>query len=308
MSVPRPGLLVLMVLLLCGWAAAALATPLTADARAGLLALDPERISERQVHELLALAPAPRVLLFKGSLGADMESFGAFLQAMGYPAPRLRNPATGRYSYTFRWDGCRCAECEALAARIGPLVANEGMAPMLVGHSGGGVTVGRILQLLTAADGAPRLPFAATLGTGALLRWAPGFPGCAADVPQLGRVPPSVMAFTGYRIEGDPLTALLGFGDYRPAEGGNPPAQVRNVLLSAQVSHVLAFEVDGYAEHPQLRAWISAYQPGSHPPLPEVPGLDLSNLHHAADLWHSLKKHWALQARQWASRSGSSAD
>jgi hypothetical protein len=300
--------LVLLALLLGGTAAAALAAPLSAEAREGLLAIDPERISERQVRELLALAPAPRVLLFKGSLGADMESFGAFLQRMGYPAQRLRNPATGRYSYSFRWDGCSCVECDALAASVGPLVRQGGMAPMLVGHSGGGVTVGRILQLLATENAAPRLPFAATLGTGALLRWAPGFPGCAADVPQLGRVPASVAAFTGYRIAGDPFTSLLGFGEYRPADGGEAPARVRNVLLPAQVSHVRAFEVDGYAEHPQLRAWISAYQPGSNPPLPEVPGLDLSNLHHAADLWHSLKKHWALQARQWAAQPGAGAD
>ncbi len=176
----------LLLLLLGGAAFATRAAALSADARAGLLAIDPERISEQQVRELLSLAPAPRVLLFKGSLGADMESFGAFLQGMGYPAARLRNPATGRYSYSFRWDGCRCAECDALAASVSPQVRSEGMAPMLVGHSGGGVTVGRILQVLAADAAAPRLPFAATLGTGALLRWAPGFPGCAADVPHAG--------------------------------------------------------------------------------------------------------------------------
>ncbi len=118
----------------------------------------------------------------------------------------------------------------------------------------------------------------------------------------LGRVPASVVAFTGYRIAGDPFTSLLGFGDYRAAAGGNPPARVRNVLLPSQVSHVNAFEVDGYAEHPQLRAWIDAYQPGSDTPPPDATGLDLSNLRHAADLWHSLKKHWALQARQWAAQ------
>ncbi len=290
----------LRVLLLAGWAATAAAMPPSADLRQGLLAIDPERIGEHQVRDLLAQAPAPRVLLFKGSFGADMESFGAFLQAMGYPAQQLLNPATGRHSYSFRWDGCRCVECDVLAAGIGPLVRQGGMAPMLVGHSGGGITVGRILQVLATDSAAPRLPFAATLGTGALLRWAPGFPGCAADVPQLGRVPGSVAAFTGYRIAGDPFTSLLGFGEYRPAEGGEAPARVRNVLLPAQVSHVRAFEVDGYAEHPLLRAWISAYQPGSDAPLPVVPGLDLSNLRHAADLWHSLKKHWALQARDWA--------
>jgi hypothetical protein len=304
--------LALWVLLFGGWAllplTTPLAAPLAADLRLGLLGLEPERVSAQQVRDLLSQAPAPRVLLFKGSVGADMESFGAFLQAMGYPAQRLRNPASGRYSYSFRWEGCRCAECEALAGSIGTLVRSEGMAPMLVGHSGGGVTVGRVLQQLAAEVDAPRLPFAATLGTGALLRWIPGFPGCAADVPQLGRVPASVTAFTGYRIDGDPFTALLGFGDYRPADVGSPPAQVRNVLLPAQVSHVRAFEVDGYAEHPQLRAWIDAYQPGSALPLPDVPGVDLDNLHHAADLWHSLKMHWAIQARQWAAQAGAATD
>jgi hypothetical protein len=285
-----------------------LAAPLAADLRLGLLGLEPERVSAQQVRDLLSQAPAPRVLLFKGSVGADMESFGAFLQGMGYPPPQLRNPATGRYSYSFGWDGCRCAGCDELAAGMGHLVRSEGVAPMLIGHSGGGVTVSRILQRLAADGAAPRLPFAATLGTGALLRWAPGFAGCAADVPQLGRVPASVAAFTGYRIAGDPFTSWFGFGEYRAADGGSPPARVRNVLLPSQVSHVDAFEVDGYAEQPQLHAWIDAYQPGSDVPLPEVPGLDLRNLRHAADLWHSLKKHWALHARQWAAQPGAAAD
>jgi len=302
----RGALPALLALLLGGGAEASAA--LTPDARERLLALDPERVSEQQVRELLSLAPAPRVLLFKGSLGADMESFGAFLQRMGYPASRLRNPTTGGYSYSFQWQGCICLECDALASSVGQWVRSEGMAPMLVGHSGGGITVGRILQRLAADGAAPRLPFAATLGTGALLRWAPGFPGCAADVPQLGSVPASVAAFTGYRIAGDPFTSWLGFGDYSAAESGDPAAQVRNVLLPSQVSHVRAFEVDGYAEHPRVLAWIEAYQPGSHTPLPDAPGLDLSNLHHAADLWHSLKKHWALQARQWAAQPAASAN
>jgi len=298
----------LVLLLLSGWTPAALGAPLSAGTRAGLLAIDPDRISEQHVHELLALAPAPRVLLFKGSLGADMESFGTFLQRMGYPAQQLRNPANGRFSYSLRWNGCSCVECESLVTSLSQDASSKGIAAVLVGHSGGGVTVGRILHLLAADAAAPRLPFAATLGTGSLLRWAPGFPGCAADVPQLGRVPASVTAFTGYRIAGDPFTSLLGFGDYRAAEGGDPPAQVRNVLLSAQVSHVRAFEVDGYAEHPQLRAWINDYQPGSKAPPPDVPGLDLRNLRHAADLWHSLKKHWALEARQWATQREAGAN
>lgn len=289
-------------LLLAGLGTAASALP--PEARAQLLAIDPEQVSEQQVRGLLVLAPVPRVLLFRGSLGADMESFGAFLVQMGYPAYRLRNPATGRYSYSFDWDGCRCDECDALAAHLPAQVQRDGVAPVLVGHSGGGVTISRILHRLAADPQAPRVQFAATLGTGALMRWVPGFPGCSAELPQLSQVPPSVVAFTGYRIAGDPFTALFGFGDFRPAEGRTPEAQVRNVRLAPQVSHLRAFEVDGYAEQPLLRAWIEAYRPDSDAPLPEGSGLDLGNLRHAADLWHSLKKHWALQARQWAEQLG----
>jgi hypothetical protein len=300
----------LLASLFGGWAAVGLAQPAqygppSDEARARILALDPERVSDRQVRELLTLAPAPRVLLFKGSLGADMESFGAFLQRMGYPDQRLRNPATGGYGYSFQWNGCACAECDAMADVVRRLARSEGAAPVLVGHSGGGVTVSRILQVLASADGTvPRLPYAATLGTGALLRRVPGFPGCTADIPHLGLVPASVQAFTGYRIAGDPFTSILGFGDYRAVGGGEVKARVRNVLLSPQVSHVNAFEFDGYADHPGVRAWIDAYQPDAPATLPESTGLDLSNLPHAADLWHSLKKQWALQARQWASRIG----
>jgi len=269
-GVLRKALPWLLALLLCGAATAQPAAPLTTQGREALLALDPERIGEREVRELRALAPAPRVLLFKGSVGADMESFGAFLKHMGYPQQQLLNPATGRYSYSFAWSGCRCTECEAMPARVGQWLNSEGMAPMLVGHSGGGVTVGRILQELATADGTvPRLPFAATLGTGALLRWAPGFPGCAADVPRLGLVPPSVQAFTGYRIAGDPFTALLGFGDYRAVESGAAPAQVRNVLLAVRVARHTAGGWDNPALADDLRDIAALLN------LAEVPALKL---------------------------------
>ena len=255
------------------------------------------------MRELLALAPAPRVLLFKGSLGADMESFGAFLQAMGYPAPRLRNPATGRYSYSLRWNGCSCAECEALADSIGALVRSEGMAPMLVGHSGGGVTrrphpaaAGRRPRRTAPAlrrHAGHRRAVALGAGlSGLRRRRAAAGPGAG-----LGARPSPATASPATRSPRCSASATTA----RP-QAAIPPAQVRNVLLPAQVSHVRAFEVDGYAEHPQVRAWIEAYQPGSDAPLPDAPGLDLSNLPHAADLWHSLKKHWALQARQWAAQ------
>jgi hypothetical protein len=94
----------------------------------------------------------------------------------------------------------------------------------------------------------------------------------------------SVRAFTGFRIAGDPFTSIMGFSDYRAMSGIDAPARVRNVVLSALVNHVNAFEVDGYADHPQRCAWIDGYQPDTPAPLPEAAGLDLTNPAHAAYL------------------------
>src|SRR5262245_61922412 len=51
-----------------------------------VLALDPERISEREVFETLVFAPAPRIINLHGSVPiVTMQSFAEFLIAMGYP-------------------------------------------------------------------------------------------------------------------------------------------------------------------------------------------------------------------------------
>ena len=46
---------------------------------------------------MLAKAPAPRIILFQGSLTAiTMEPFGEFLIAMGYPEKQVRDPRDGK--------------------------------------------------------------------------------------------------------------------------------------------------------------------------------------------------------------------
>ena len=64
-----------------------------------LQALDPERISAKDVAEVLARVPAPRIILLEGSIAlVNMDPFAEFLIAMGYPADRIRNPRDGRMS------------------------------------------------------------------------------------------------------------------------------------------------------------------------------------------------------------------
>jgi hypothetical protein len=284
-----------------------------------ILALDPERISDRQVKDVLSKAPAPEILTFKGTLLADMESFGRFISAMGYPTARI-------HTYDVTWRGCTCVECAEILGTMAWYYEQEGMVPMMVGHSGGGVVVSRILYGLANADGAGtdrrqipvwnpvkkqaesryamhdpvtgqtrrfsdlRVPYAAMLATGQLLRKFPGFPGCGEDVERLLKIPDTVQEFTGFQIEGDVFTA--GTGPYQSVA----TAAVRNVTLSIATSHINAFRMDGLAQDADTRAWISAYRPSPALDPKSVP--DASNITQAADIWYSIKKHWCTEAQR----------
>ena len=52
---------------------------------------------------------------------------------------------------------------------------------------------------------------------------------------------------------------------------------------------------DPLLEDPVLREWIDAWRPDGHQPSPAG---DTANLIHAADIWHSVKRHWCAQARR----------
>jgi hypothetical protein len=74
---------------------------------------------------------------------------------------------------------------------------------------------------------------------------------------------------------------------------------VRNVTLPETVSHIGAPRLSELARDPSARAWIDAYVPDAPlAPLPRLDSADAPNLLHAADLWHSVKKHWCSEAQQ----------
>ena len=41
-----------------------------------------------------------------------------------------------------------------------------------------------------------------------------------------------------------------------------------------------------------------AYAPDGSAALPDNAGVDTTNLVHAADIWHSVKRHWTIEARR----------
>jgi hypothetical protein len=272
-----------------------------------VLALDPERISDRMVHETLALAPAPRIINLHGSIPlVTMRPFAEFLIAMGYPAERLRNPRDGSLTYSSYTDS------RELAGALAWHYEREGMVPMLIGHSQGGMLAIKVLQDLSGASGDPiavwspladapeprftivdpltgaarpvvglRVPYASALATGSIMRVLLG----QWDmVSRLRSVPDSVEEFTGFFIEWDPIAGT---------------AAVRNVTLPADYGHISLPLAAHLAANPATRAWVSGYSPrGERAALPAGADLDTRNILHAADIWYSVKKHWCLEAQR----------
>ncbi|MCL4799500.1 MAG: hypothetical protein KJ025_07930 [Burkholderiales bacterium] len=284
-----------------------------------VLALVPERISAEEVRQVLGRAPAPRIINLHGSVAlVTMAPFADFLVAMGYPAASLRHPRDGATSQS------SFADSAMLAGTIAWYYEREGMMPLLIGHSQGGMLVVKTLHELAGAfrreipvwnpvADAPeartaivdpatgarrpvvglRVPYAAALATGKLPRVLLG----QWDMlPLLRQVPDTVEEFTGFFIAWDPIAGTFGASDpYRPTG----TATVRNVTLPAAYSHIGLPLTRHLAENAATRAWIEGYAPGDRAPAPPAgAGVDDSNIIHAAELWHSVKKHWCREAQR----------
>ena len=281
-----------------------------------ILALDPERLSGEDVREVLAHASAPRIINLQGSVPVvTMEPFAEFLITMGYPAARLARP-DGSYSYSSFVDA------RELAGTLAWYYEHEGMMPMLIGHSQGGMTAVKVLHEL-AGDldvsvpvwnpirgeaephttiGDPitgrerpviglKVPFAAALATGKLPRLLLGQ---WTMISRLHDIPDTVSEFTGFSLEWDAIAGNFGSAEAYRALG---TAQVRNVTLPAAASHLTLPRVAELARDSVTRDWIDRYAPGAAGPLPAA-SIDTRNLLHAADLWYSIKKHWCLEAQR----------
>jgi len=293
--------------------------PIDTAAEERLLALVPERISERDVREVLARAPAPRIITLDGSVPVvTMAPFAEFLVAMGYPDERIRDPNGGALSYSSSIDARR------LAGAMAWYYEREGMMPVLIGHSQGGMVAIRVLYELagefgdsipvwnpisgaaetrtTIVDprtGASRpvvgleVPYVAALATGKLPRILLGQ---WTMLPRLHSIPDTAEEFTGFSFEWDPIAGNFGSAEPYRATGS---ARVRNVILPPKASHLALPLAKELALDPAARDWINRYAPGPGTPSPPSGALaDLPNLLHAADIWYSVKKHWCLEAQR----------
>ena len=305
----------LALLAASGVPAAAAAPNVDPAAAARIRRLDCEHVAAGDVRDALAHAPAPRIVLLQGSVNfVTMEPFARFLIGMGYPAERLRNPRDGALSYD------SFADSAVLAGELAFDYEASGMQPMLIGHSQGGMLALRTLYELAGtfhdalhvvdpATGSPlarttitdprtgqsrpvvglRVAYAAALATGPLPRLLLG----QWDMlRRLRKVPDTVGEFTGFILPNDPIAGNL-FGDTPYASLGR--AHVRNVVLPESYHHVSLPRAAHLADDPAMRAWIDAWTHGDERASPAG---DTSNLVQAADIWHSVKRQWCLQAQR----------
>lgn len=287
-----------------------------------VLSIDPESVTERDITEVLSKFPAPRIFNLNGSIPiVTMGSFSKFLISMGYPERSVRDPVTGSYSYS----GHRSSE--KLAGLIAWYYEREGMMPMLIGHSQGGMLSIKVLHEFDGAFSARiavvdpyheeaveryaitdpltgverpvvglRVGFASAIATGKLMRI---FFGQWYMLSKLRRIPDSVEEFTGFHIKNDliggDLFGLLKGNKYYPAGS----AVVRNVMLPAEYSHIKIPLTESLAMNPEAKNWINSYRQSSEnlEAVPDVEGKG-DNVLFAADIWRSIKKHWCVELQR----------
>ncbi len=229
-----------------------------------ILALDPERVSDADVRQLLAKGPTPRILLLHGGIypvHLSMESFGKFLVGMGYPEARIRDP------YDASWSHSPYEDAERLAGMAAWYYEKDGMPPMLIGHSQGGMQAIKMLHVLNGEYSAavpvwnPLTDFAEgrtviidplsgserpVVGLKLSYASAVGAGGAAFLLPnqwsmlgKLRTIPDTVDEFTGYSIALDLWAwTVPGIDATKRFENGGR-AKVRNVTLDVENSHVL---------------------------------------------------------------------
>jgi hypothetical protein len=277
-----------------------------------ILGLNPEEISERDVKEILSTAPAPRIINLHGSFPvATMEPFARFLMSMGYPE------AIGDYS------SGSFGSSKKLAGIVAWLYEREGMMPILIGHSQGGMMVVRVLHELAGGFDEKisvwnpitgkkmerysiidpltgherpvvglRLDFASAIGTGRLMRL---FLGQWDMLRRLRMIPDSVKEFTGFHIRYDILGVdLPGLHHYYPLGS----AVVQNIELPAGL-HIATPLTEHLAKNIVTREWINKYVPSKQgADLPQGHDVDKRNLLFAAEVWYRIKKYWCIELQQ----------
>jgi hypothetical protein len=288
-----------------------------------ILAMNPERVTDQEVREVLSRAPAPRIVNIHGGIypvHLCMVSFSEFLIGMGYPENRIRSPGDGSFSFS-------CYEnSEKIAGVIAWYYEKEGLRPMLIGHSQGGIQAIKVLYELAGFfnEKIPvwnpltgkaeerysiidpitghvqtvvglQVSYTTAVGSGGFTRFLPNQ---WVMIDKLRTIPDTTAAFTGFIIGMDLWGGdMLGFGSanrYAP----NGKAEVRNVRLPLGYNHVTVPVTAHLVESQETKDWVNNYIPTDEPELTVKLNGSTSNIIWAADVWYSVKKHWVLELQR----------
>lgn len=294
-----------------------------------ILALDPEHVTGQQVRDVLARAPAPRIINIHGGVfpvHRRMISFSEFLVGMGYPRHSLRNPGDGTYTFS-------CYEgCDTIAGVIAWYYERTGLRPMMVGHSQGGMQAVKVLHRLADHPEEPiavwnpltwqseercvihdpltgetrpvvglQLALATVVGSGGLARVLPN----QWDINgRLREIPDSTVEFLGFQKGMDLLGGdFLGYGSanlYVP-EG---TAVVRNFRLPTSYHHGAVPDTEHLLNSKAITEWIDNYRPAGDPVAEPKFDADSTNILWAAEVWYAVKKHWVLELQRMIRAKG----
>lgn len=289
----------------------------------GILALDPEHLTASDIRDVLSRAPAPRIINIHGGrwpVYKQMVSFSKFLEGMGYPESRLRNPGDGTYSFSGYMSSRK------IAGAVAWYYEREGLRPMMIGHSLGGFQTIRVLHQLagnlsteipvwnpvtreaedrcTIVDpitGETRpvvglsLCYASAVGVGGMTRMLPN---TWTLTGRLRDIPASVDAFTGYYMGLDVIGGdWAGFG---PANHFTADAttDLRNVQLPTGYPHGTVPSAEHLLVSEEIVRWINDYTPTNQPRLHTRFHSDSRHILYAADIWHDIRRHWVLELQR----------
>lgn len=292
-----------------------------------VLALDPDHVEEKEVQELLSQLPAPHIFCIHGGLlriKSSMNSFADFLIGMGYPLISIQNPGNGEFAYG-HYDNSG-----EIAGMIAWHYERDGLRPMIVAHSLGGIMAVRVLYELTGSSGRPlpvwnpatgtaeerfeivdpltgtnrpvvglRLPYVSAALAGGIARIIPGEWGMN---DRLREIPDSVEDFTGFQKGFDMAGGdLMGYGSGNKYHALGT-ARVRNVRLPSLGAHWTIPYTKSLLADEKAMDWINHYEPrptndAKNESAPEF-GVESAKVLWAADVWHSIKKHWVIELQR----------
>jgi hypothetical protein len=123
------------------------------------------------------------------------------------------------------------------------------------------------------------------------------FPNNWEVLGRLREVPDTAVQFNGYFIGIDWFVVNIGVPEDRFRALGK--TQVRNIELPAGYLHVTVPVSHHLPANPQFRAFIDDYRATTEKPdEASMPGTYSDNIYYAADNWHAVKKHWALELQR----------